>query len=60
MNKCSYELCIQVIEDYYCDRMSKLVDQGRLEDSDSIFREFVLDSENPDEWTFVEDLTNVL
>lgn len=60
MNQSDYDLSIEIIEEYYCDRMSYLVDEERFADADAIFNEFVLDSENPDEWTFIEDVTNVL
>jgi hypothetical protein len=59
MKKEDYDLTIHIIEEYYCSRMSELVDEERFDDSDAIFNEFVLNSKNPTEWTFVEDLTNV-
>ena len=39
--------------------MSELVEDSRYEDSDAIYKEFTIDSEEPDEWMFIEDLTNV-
>ena len=53
------ELNIYVIEDFYTERMSELVDEERFDDSHAIYTEFVLDSEEPDEWMFIKDLTNV-
>ena len=53
------ELNIYVIEDFYTERMSELVDEERFDDSHGIYTEFVLDSEEPDEWMFIKDLTNV-
>ena len=53
------ELNIYVIEDFYIERMSELVDEERFDDSHAIYTEFVLDSEEPDEWMFIKDLTNV-
>ena len=53
------ELNLFFIEEFYCERMSELVEDSRYEDSDAIYKEFTIDSEDPDEWMFIEDLTNV-
>ena len=50
--------CIETIEEFYMDRMSYLVDQEQFDDSHAIFEEFVVDEE-PSEWIFLNDLTNV-
>jgi hypothetical protein len=41
------------IEEFYCNRMEYLVDLERFEDSHSIFEEFVLDGNEPEEYYFV-------
>ncbi len=56
----SRDLNIYLIEEFYCDRMEKLVDLERFDDSHAIFEEFVVDGENPEKWFFMNDLTNVL
>jgi hypothetical protein len=49
---------IGVVEDYYIARMDELVEQELFDDSNALFEEFVIDDE-PDEWIFLNDLTNV-
>ena len=50
---------ITSIENYYCDRMTELVDQERFDDSNAIFEEFVVNEEEPVNWLFLEDITDV-
>ncbi len=47
------------IEEFYMGRLSDLVDKGLFNDADAIFEEFVVDGEEPDEYLFIADLTNV-
>jgi len=49
---------IGVVEDYYIARMDELVEQELFDDSNALFEEFVIDDE-PNEWIFLNDLTNV-
>ena len=56
MNK---DTIITSIENYYCDRMTELVDQERFDDSNAIFEEFVVNEEEPVNWLFLEDITDV-
>ena len=52
----SKEKCIEVIEDYYMERLDVLFGERRDGDAQSIYLEFVVDGENPTEWTFLEHL----
>lgn len=52
------EYNIFVLEEYYCNRMTELVENEQFDDSHAIFEEFVVDEE-PSEWIFLNDLTNV-
>jgi hypothetical protein len=56
MNK---DTIITSIENYYCDRMTELVDQERFDDSNAIFEEFVVNEEEPANWLFLEDISDV-
>lgn len=52
----SKEKCIEVLENYYMETIERLFDQDRQKDADSVYEEFVVDGENPTEWTFLEHL----
>lgn len=52
--------CIETIEEFYMDRMSYLVDQEQFDDSHALFTEFVVDTEEPDEWIFLNDISKSL
>lgn len=47
------------IESYWNHRMCDLVNEDRLDDSDALYLEFVVDGEEPDQWMFLEDLNAV-
>jgi hypothetical protein len=47
------------IEAYWNNRMCELVSQDRLEDSDALYLEFVVDGEEPEEYMFMEYLNGV-
>ena len=51
---------ITSIEDFYCSRMTELVDENKLDDSNAIFNEFIVDEKEPVEWLFLEDISDVL
>ena len=52
--------CIQNCEEYFMDRMIHLVDQHKIDDANSIHKEFVIQEEGvPEEWMFMNDLTDV-
>jgi hypothetical protein len=50
---------ITAIENFYCDRMTELVDEERFDDSNAIFEEFIVNEEEPVEWLFLEDISDV-
>lgn len=52
----SKEKCIEVIEDYYMKTLEVLFEEGRHDDATAVFFEFVVDGENPTDWTFLEHL----
>jgi hypothetical protein len=56
MNK---DAIITAIEEFYCDRMTELVDEERFDDSNAIFEEFIVNEEEPVKWLFLEDITDV-
>jgi hypothetical protein len=53
------ERSIYLIEEFYCAQMESLVDDERFDDAHSIFEEFVVDSEEPIDWTFMPFLEDV-
>lgn len=50
---------IFLMEQFYCERMEELVENERFDDSNSIFEEFVIQEQEPEEWVFVEYISNV-
>jgi|TARA_B100000131_G_scaffold19993_1_gene19611 hypothetical protein len=50
------ENCISKLESFYIDRMTKLVDQNKIPESMSIFEEFVVDHQEPEEWLFIGEI----
>lgn len=59
MNHNDREYNVYLIEEFYCRRMEELVEEERFDDSNSIFEEFVIAGEEPDEWVFLSYLTDV-
>jgi hypothetical protein len=53
MNQTERNWNIYQIEEFYCNRMEYLVDCERFDDSHSIFEEFVIDGEEPEEYMFI-------
>ena len=47
------------IEAYWNNRMCELVTEDRLDDSDALYLEFVVDGEEPEEYLFLEYLNGV-
>ena len=55
------EECITLIENYYCQRLTELVDLKMYDEAHSIFEEFSLGDEESYQWCFLkilEDTTN--
>jgi len=55
MDKDKEELITQ-IENYYCQRLTELVDMKMFDDAHSIYEEFAVDVDNPVEWFFIKDV----
>ena len=55
------EECITLIENYYCQRLTELVDLKMFDEAHSIFEEFSLGDDESYQWFFIkilEDTTN--
>jgi len=50
---------IYLVEEFYCHQMEVLVEEERFDDAHAIFEEFVVDSQEPEEWTFIPYFDNV-
>lgn len=59
MNDGCRKYTIGVIEEFYCNQMTELVENEQFDDAHSIFEEFVVESEEPDEWMFIPYLEDV-
>jgi hypothetical protein len=47
------------LEAYWNNRMCELVTEDRLDDSDALYLEFVVDGQEPEEYMFMEYLNGV-
>ena len=57
----SKEECITQVENYYCQRLTELVDLKMFDEAHSIFEEFSLGDDESYQWFFIkilEDTTN--
>ena len=55
------EECITQVENYYCQRLTELVDLKMHDEAHAIFEEFSLDDDESYQWFFIkilEDTTN--
>ena len=55
------EECVTQVENYYCQRLTELVDLKMHDDAHAIFEEFLLGDEESYQWCFLkilEDTTN--
>lgn len=50
---------IYQIEEFYCNRMEYLVDREEFDNAHSIFEEFVVDSQEPEEYVFIPYHENI-
>ena len=50
----SREHTIDAIEKHYQSQIAHLIDNELFDDADALFLEYVVDGEEPKEWTFVE------
>lgn len=53
MNQDERNWNIYQIEEFYCNRMEYLVEQEEFGDAHSIFEEFVVGGEEPEEYLFI-------
>ena len=53
------ERMMRELEAYWNNRMCELVSEDRLDDSDALYLEFVVDGEEPEEYMFMEYLNGV-
>lgn len=59
MKDYSKDYSVYLLEEFYCRRMEELVEEERFDDSNSIFEEFVVNSDEPEEWLFLEYIKDV-
>ena len=51
------EECITLIENYYCQRLTELVDMKMYDEARAIYEEFAVKSvDDPIEWFFMKDV----
>ena len=50
------EELITQIENYYCQRLTELVDMKMFDDAHAIYEEFAVDVDKPVEWFFIKDV----
>ena len=50
------EELITQIENYYCQRLTELVDMKMFDDAHAVYEEFAVDVDNPVEWFFIKDV----
>ena len=50
------EKCISKCEEFYCERLTELVDRKMIDEAGAIFEEFVVEGEEPDDWFFIKFL----
>jgi len=50
---------IATIENFYCERMTELVNENQFDDAESLFHEFVVNSQEPIHWIFMENIEDV-
>ena len=50
------EECVTQVENYYCQRLTELVDMKMFDDAHAIYEEFAVDVDNPVEWFFIADV----
>lgn len=59
MNSSDKDYNVYLMEEFYCRRMEELVEEERFDDSNSIFEEFVVNRDEPQEWLFLEYIKDV-
>ena len=59
VNQSTKEQQIIDIEAYWSEQMCVLVSDDRIDDSDALYLEFVVDGEEPQDWIFMEILNDI-
>jgi hypothetical protein len=44
---------IEQMEEFYCERMTRLIDDERYDDAHAIYEEFVVNDEEPEEFLYI-------
>ena len=61
MNDTKYQQCVDLMGQHYFNRLSVLVDENRIQDSDAIYSEWIVDGQDPEdgsyEFTFIPALS---
>ena len=47
------EDCVTQIENYYCQRLTELVDLKMFDEAHAVYEEFAVDVDNPVDWLFL-------
>ena len=47
------EECITQVENYYCQRLTELVDLKMFDEAHAVYEEFAVDVDNPVDWLFL-------
>ena len=47
------EYCVTQIENYYCQRLTELVDLKMFDEAHAVYEEFAVDVDNPVDWLFL-------
>ena len=50
------EETITQIENFYCQRLTELVDLKMFDEAHAVYEEFAVDVDNPVEWFFIADV----
>jgi len=58
MNQTKRNIIIE-LEAFWNNRMCQLVSEDRLDDSDALYLEYVVDGEEPNNWLFLENLSGI-
>ena len=52
MNQETYQECVDRMGQHYFNRLSALVDENRIQDSDAIYSEWIVDDQDPEDGTY--------
>jgi hypothetical protein len=50
------ECMIQNMEDFFCQRVSQLIDEERYDDSQSLYAEFVIQNQEPTDYFYMKSM----